>query len=147
MKKIVLISIIFVASVMTSCVQKFEYTLPLALNNLDLTLPKAGDGTESPVNYVQITSTGTWEAYLEPSVDGETWCWLEDHYIDKKGKKKYVGKVIAYYENTERGCKVRGSGTVWLPMRYLTTGSVRYATFTVRRVDTDDICIMRITQK
>lgn len=148
MKKIAFIlSIIFAVSLTTSCVQKFEYSIPLALNNLQLDLPKAGDGTDNPVHYIQITSTGTWEATLEPSVEGETWCWLEDFYLDKNGKKVKIAEVIDFYEGTERGCKVRGKGTLWLPMRYFASASERYATFTVRRVDTDDMRVMRITQK
>jgi len=147
MKKIVILSIIFVASVVTSCVQQFEYTIPLAVDNIERTWPKNGDNMEDPVDYVRITSNGKWEAKIIPAVQGETWCWIEDHYV-KKEKKYKVATITEYYEGTELGCKARGKGTVWLPVHYLRSSINRYATFIVRRVDGVDCeVVMRITQK
>lgn len=148
MKKLVILSIIFVASVVASCVKPFEYTIPLALDNIERTWPKNGANMEDPIDYVRITSNGTWEAKIIPAVQGESWCWIEGHYVDKKGNKVPVAEVIEYYEGTDKGCKARGKGTVWLPVHYLASGANRYATFIVRRVDGVDCeVVMRITQK
>ena len=148
MKKIaIILSMVFVASIVSSCVPKFEYTIPLAVDNLERTWPKNGNNAEDPIDYVQITSSGTWEAKLTPATEGESWCWIEDHYVDKKGNKVKVAEYVEFYEGTERCCKVRGTGTVWLPIHYMQSSFTRYATLNVRRVDADVHVVMRITQK
>ena len=148
MKKIaIILSMVFVASIVSSCVPKFEYTIPLAVDNIERTWPANGYKAEDPVDYVRITSCGTWEATLTPSVEGESWCWIEDHYLDKQGNKVKVVECLEFYEGSERCCKVRGTGTVWLPIHYMATSFTRYATLNVRRVDTSDHVVMRITQK
>lgn len=148
MKKIVILSIIFMASVVTSCVKDFEYTIPLAVDNIERTWPKNGANLEDPVDYVKITSSGTWEAKLIPAKEGETWCYIKDHYLDKKGVQHKVAEITGYYEGTDLGCKARATGTVWLPIHYTRTGTNRYATLIVRRVDGVDCeVVMRITQK
>jgi hypothetical protein len=84
MKKIsIILSVLLAACVATSCQEPFTPTRTLALNNYDLTLPKTdADGN---VHFIQITSTGPWEATLD-IVDtddyGFVWCWLEPFYTE-----------------------------------------------------------------
>lgn len=165
MRKIGLIVLVMaVACTITSCREKFKYTIPLAFNNYDLIISKNGDGsgpkegeedefgniidtnTESTC-YIQVTSSGTWELELIPAVEGEGWCRWDDHWVDNKGKKHYVVKIVGYYEGTNRANKVRGTGTVWVPMRFGNAKEARYATCVARRVDTGYTCVMRIWQQ
>ncbi len=147
MKKIlVILSVLFAASVVTSCQKPFEWSIPLALNNIKLTLPKqVTEGVSVSTHYIQVTSTGTWEAYLETE-SGACWCWLQDHYLDGNGNKVYIVEVLGYDEvgNINR---VRGKGNVYLPMEYMdNSGDVRNALFTVERHDTGHKCVMSISQ-
>lgn len=167
MKKIsIILSVLFAACVATSCVKPFEYSISLALNNYDLSLPKSTGNINGNIHYIQITSTGEWEATLEHAKEGEIWCWLQDYYMqdvkDANGsvikdensnpiqEKVYVANGVKIFEggSDTQFCVVRGSGTVFLPMGYMDNNgtTVRYATFSVRRLDTGETKIMNITQ-
>ncbi len=153
MKKLsIILATLFAAGVMTSCVEPFEYDLSLALNNSVLVLPKVVNtdpATPTPYyNHTQVTSNGTWEATIE-TADGQTWCWLTDRYMDYKNDKEVVVKnlkIVKYFEDGVKGYKVRGNGTLFLPICYM-SGGPRYAILTVRRVDTGETLTMRIDQK
>jgi hypothetical protein len=171
MKKILaILTVIFTTSVVTSCVKPFEYSEPLTLDNYDLTIPKTakkkGVNGEN-IHYFHITATGPWEATLIQQVDGETWCWLDDHYskalTDENGQqiKDEYGRIqtenIKVVEGVEffpggeelgRYRRVRGgAGVTDLPMEYVDNqGTKRYATLRVRRLDMDYEKITNITQ-
>ena len=154
------------ACVLTSCQKPFEPTISLALNNFELSLPKTTNVLSGNIHYIQITSTGPWEATLETAKAGEIWCWLQDYYgVPKKDEngvvmkdefdntimdRVYVAEGIEIFEggSEEQFCKVKGSGTVFLPMGYMDNngGSLRYATFYVRRTDTGESRVMSISQ-
>ena len=167
MKKIsIILSVLFAACVATSCVKPFEYSISLALNNYDLSLPKTTGNIDGNIHYIQITSTGEWEATLEHAKAGETWCWLVDYYLknakDENGntlydennnpikEKVYVAEGIEVFVGGSESqfCKVRGSGTIFLPMGYMDNygATPRYATFSVRRLDNGEVKVMNITQ-
>ena len=157
MKKIyVILTLMFVASVATSCVKPFEPTISLALNNTELSIP-ASTAELYPTHFIQVTSNGSWEATLETYGENETWCSIEDYYLTTitnedgivEEIKHYVAnvKVVECFENSNKGCKVQGTGTVFLPLHYNAAGSKRYAVFTVRRADTGELCVMRIVQQ
>ena len=168
MKKILAIFTVMIAmSVATSCVKPYEFTEPLTVDNYDLTIPKSakkkGVNGEN-LHYLYITATGPWEATLKTQVDGETWCWLNDHY--KVAQKDEAGNVIkdeygrvqtnsvkvaegvAYFEGSDKFCTVRGeAGATYLPMEYNDNhGNLRYAVLHVRRLDMDYEKFINITQ-
>ena len=168
MKKILaILTVIFAAGVATSCVKPYEITEPLTLDNYDLTIPKTaskkGINGEN-IHYFHITATGPWEAVLTQQVDGEVWCWLDDHYsVAKKDEygnqvKDEYGRVqttsvkiaegVEYFEGSDKFCKIRGgAGKTFLPMEYNDNqGSVRYAVLQVRRLDMDYEKFTNITQ-
>jgi hypothetical protein len=167
MKKIlVILTVIFAATVVTSCVKPFEPTISLSISNRALALKAAPDahpdGIPGNFQYIQICSTGTWEATIETE-DGTAWCWLNDHYltarkgadgkvlVDEMGMvitdKTYIVEGIEKFKGTDKFCKVRGTGMVYLPMQFTSNPPVvRYATFYVRRVDTGEVCEMKIKQ-
>ena len=157
MKKIyVILMLAFVATVATSCVKPFEPTITLALNNTELTLP-ASTEKAYPTHFIQVTSNGSWEATLETYGENETWCAIEDYYVttytNEDGLAEEIHNpvanvtVIERFPNSDKGCKVQGTGTVYLPLHYNAAGSKRYAVFSVRRVDTGEVCVMRIVQQ
>ena len=98
MKKILaILTVLFIAGAATSCKKATDYqiTEPLTLDNYDLTIPKTaskkGVNGEN-IHYVHITATGPWEAVLTQQVDGEIWCWFDDHY--SVAKKDEYGQQI-----------------------------------------------------
>ncbi len=169
MKKILaILAVVFTTSVVTSCVQSFEFTQPLTLDNYDLTIPKTaskkGVNGEN-VHYIHITATGPWEITLSHQVKGEIWCWLHDHYTsakkDENGnaiKDEYghydvetvkVAEGVETFEGSDKFCKIRGgAGVTYLPMEYQDnqSGAVRYATLRIRRLDMDYEKFINITQ-
>jgi hypothetical protein len=173
MKKILaILTVLFIAGAATSCKKATDYQLtePLTLDNYDLTIPKTaskkGVNGEN-IHYFHITSTGPWEAVLTQQVDGETWCWLDDHYskalTDETGaqiKDEYgriqtedikVAEGVEFFPGGEeqgKYCRVRGNaGVTYLPMEYNdNSGVVRYATLRVRRLDMDYEKFTNITQ-
>ena len=173
MKKILAILIVvFAASVAISCVKPFEYSMPLALDNYDLTLSKVA--SKQGVNgenfhYIHIIATGPWEATISHQVEGEVWCWLEDHFTEAKKDefgnpiKDELGNVetitakgvegvetfpVSEGEQTDKYRRVRGNaGKTYLPLEYQQNGtSLRYAVLRVRRLDIDYEKFMTITQ-
>ena len=168
MKKILaILTVVFAAVVATSCSKDFQYTEPLTLDNYDLTIPKTANkkGVNGEnLHYHLITATGPWEATLKTQVDGEIWCWLNDHYSvalkDEYGNtlKDEYGRVqttsvkiaegVEYFEGSDKFCKIRGgAGKTFLPMEYNDNqGSVRYAVLQVRRLDMDYEKFTNITQ-
>lgn len=149
MKKIAIILSIMMACVATSCVKPFEYTIGLALDNHEVNIPKSVADTTEPIHYAHITSNGKWEATLVTE-DGNSWCWLQEYYIDANGNKVKVVEPVQAYDGMEemgRWTKVKGKGTLWLPIAYVTASANRYATLTVRNTSTGEVCQMRITQK
>lgn len=168
MKKIlVMLSVLFAATALTSCMRPYEPTISLAINNRVLYLRAIAyahpDGLPGNYHYIQITSTGSWEATLETE-DGTAWCWLNDFYLkvlkDENGvplkdelgnlvtERVYIAKgVEAIGDSDTNFRKVKGTGTVFLPMMYNNSqGKDRYATFYVRRPDTGELCVMNIKQ-
>lgn len=150
MKKILMyISVLFVAMSVSSCVEPFEYTTSLALNNRLLSLPKiAPDYTGKGIHYAQVTSTGTWELYIETESNVQ-WCYFLASYTDNTtGEEIQVVEPLEYNEEGKI-IKVRGTGTVFVPVEYTDNGGVveRVAYITATREDTGDECIMKITQK
>ena len=173
MKKILaILTVLFIAGAATSCKKATDYQLsePLTLDNYDLTIPKTaskkGINGEN-IHYFHITATGPWEAVLTQQVDGETWCWLDDHYsvaaTDAAGNqiKDEYGRVqteeikvvegVEHFPGGEADGKyrvVRGNaGVTYLPMEYNdNAGTVRYATLRVRRTDMDYEKFTNITQ-
>ena len=170
MKKILaILTVLFIAGAATSCKKATDYQIesPLTLDNYDLTIPKTA--SEKGVNgenihYVHITATGPWEAVLTQQVDGEIWCWFDDHYsVAKKDEygqqiKDEFGRIetedikvvdgVEYFEGTDKWRVVRGgAGVTYLPMEYNDNqGSVRYATLRVYRTDMDYELFTNITQ-
>ena len=170
MKKILaILTVLFVAGAATSCKKATDYQIesPLTLDNYDLTIPKTaskkGVNGEN-IHYVHITATGPWEAVLTQQVDGEIWCWFDDHYsVAKKDEygqqiKDEFGRIetedikvvdgVEYFEGTDKWRVVRGgAGVTYLPMEYNDNqGSVRYATLRVYRTDMDYELFTNITQ-
>ena len=170
MKKILaILTVLFIAGAATSCKKATDYQLtePLTLDNYDLTIPKTaskkGVNGEN-IHYVHITATGPWEAVLTQQVDGEIWCWFDDHYsVAKKDEygqqiKDEFGRIetedikvvdgVEYFEGTDKWRVVRGgAGVTYLPMEYNDNqGSVRYATLRVYRTDMDYELFTNITQ-
>ena len=173
MKKILaILTVLFIAGAATSCKKATDYqiTEPLTLDNYDLTIPKTaskkGVNGEN-IHYVHITATGPWEAVLTQQVDGEIWCWFDDHYsVAKKDEygqqiKDEFGRIetenikvvdgVEFFpggESDGKYQKVRGgAGVTYLPMEYNDNqGSVRYATLRVRRTDIDYELFTNITQ-
>lgn len=167
MKKIlVILTVIFAASVATSCVKPFESQISLSVSNrtLDLAAAPAAhpDGIPGNFQYIQICSTGSWEATIETE-DGTAWCWLNDHYltaqkgpdgkplVDEMGmvitNKTYIVEGVEKFTGTDKFRKVRGSGMVYLPMQFNSNPpAIRYATFYVRSTDTGEVCEMKIRQ-
>lgn len=147
MKKIALILTVVVAFVATSCQNDFKPTITLACDNQEVNIPKSVSDTAEPVHYARITSNGRWEATLETE-NGNSWCWLREYYTDSKGNKVNVVTPISSFEGMEgRWNKVKGKGTVFLPICYVTSSSTRYALLTVRNTDTGESIQLRITQK
>lgn len=149
MKKIAFILSVVVAYVAVSCVKPFEYSITLALDNTEVNIPKSVADTTEPIHYARITSNGNWEATLVTE-NGDAWCWLQEYYTDVNGNKVYHVTPVSAFEGMEsmgRWNKVQGSGTLWLPIVYVTASANRYALLTVRNTDTGEVCKMRITQK
>lgn len=170
MKKILaILTVLFIAGAATSCKKATDYELTelLTVDNYDLTIPKSA--TKKGVNgenihYFHITATGPWEAIITPQVDGEIWCWFDDHYSvalkDEAGNqiKDEYGRIqtedikvvdgVSTFEGTEKWQVVRGgAGVTYLPMEYNdNAGTVRYATFRIRRTDVDYEKFTNITQ-
>ena len=170
MKKILaILTVLFIAGAATSCKKATDYQIesPLTLDNYDLTIPKTaskkGVNGEN-IHYIHITATGPWEAVLTQQVDGEIWCWFDDHYsVAKKDEygqqiKDEYGRIetenikvvdgVEYFEGTDKWRVVRGgAGVTYLPMEYNDNqGSVRYATLRVYRTDMDYELFTNITQ-
>ena len=173
MKKILaILTVLFIAGAATSCKKATDYQLtePLTLDNYDLTIPKTaskkGINGEN-IHYFHITATGPWEAVLTQQVDGEVWCWLDDHYsvakVDAAGNqvKDEYGRIeteeievvegVEFFPGGEADGKYRvvrgGAGVTYLPMEYNdNAGTVRYATLRVRRTDIDCEKFTNITQ-
>lgn len=147
----IIIAIVFATSLLISCKRGYEPTIELATDNFELQLPKSLTNVEEYVYYARVSSNGEWEATLELELDGESWCWFQEYYVDAKGNKVQVVTPVQAFdgeEETRKWCKIKGSGTVWVPIRYVTTASERHAVMMLRR--TDDVkkqCVMYITQK
>ena len=149
MKKIAIILSVVMACIATSCVKPYEHPT-LALDNFEVNLPLSVSDTSEPIYYAHITSNGNWTAKLELEDAATTWCWLQEYAIDKDGNRYEVVTPISCFEGMEgmgRWNKVQGSGSVWLPIRFLTAPKARYALLIVTNTDTGEICKMRITQK
>ena len=173
MKKILaILTVLFIAGATTSCKMATDYQLtePLTLDNYDLTIPKTANKkgiNGENIHYFCITATGPWEATITQQVDGEIWCWLDDHYSeaakDEYGNqiKDEYGRVqtvnikvvdgVEYFPGGEDDGKFRvvrgGAGVTYLPMEYNDTqGTVRYATLRVRRTDINYEKFTNITQ-
>lgn len=150
MKKIAILLSLVVAFVFASCEKRFEFDKnSISLDNAEVNLPKSVSDTAEPVHYAKITTGGSWEATLE-TANGNSWCWLQEYYIDAKGEKVQVVEPVQSFEGMEemgRWNKVKGNGTVWLPIGYVTASANRYAVLTVRHTGTGEIVRMRITQK
>lgn len=171
MKKILaILTVLFIAGAATSCKKATDYQLtePLTLDNYDLTIPKTANKkgiNGENIHYFCITATGPWEAELTTQVDGEIWCWFDDHYSeaakDEYGNqiKDEYGRIqtvetkvvdgVEYYEgSTDKWKVVRGNaGVTYLPMEYNDNqGVARYATLRVRRTDIDYEKFTNITQ-
>lgn len=146
MKKLSIILALIAAVAMSSCNKPHETTISLALNNDVVDLEKSHNSKEL-VQYARVTSNGSWVATLETE-DGRTWCWLNTFYTDSKGNKVSIKGLqpVAYYDGTELVCKVKGSGTIDVPIAFGTTSENRYAVFTVYRPDTGERCSMRLDQ-
>ena len=146
MKKLSIIFAIVFAALLTSCVG-YEPEIELATDNFELQLSKA-PGAEEPIYYVRITSNGEWEASLETET-GDSWCWFQEYYLDSKGNAVQVVTPVETFEGLDnKWCKVRGTGTVSIPLRYVNAASERHAVIMVRRIDgVDKKCVMFITQK
>lgn len=149
MKKIAFILSVMVASIALSCVKPFEYSIPLALDNFEVNIPKTVADTTEPIHYIHITSNGNWEATLITE-NKDAWCWLQDYYVDAYGNYVYHVTPISAFEGLAemgRWNVVQGSGTLYLPLVYTTAAVNRYAKLIVRNTDTGDVREMRITQK
>ena len=170
MKKILaILTVLFIAGAATSCKKATDYQLtePLTLDNYDLTIPKTANKkgiNGENIHYFQITATGPWEAPITQQVDGEIWCWFDDHYSeaakDEYGNqiKDEYGRVqtvdikvvegVECFEGSDKWKVVRGNaGVTYLPMEYNDNqGTVRYATLRVRRTDINYEKFTNITQ-
>jgi hypothetical protein len=75
---------------------------------------------------------------------------IYDEYKNPVTEKVYVvdGVEVFVGGSEEQFCKVRGTGTLFLPLSYMDNNgtSKRYATFTVRRLDTGETRVMNISQ-
>ena len=173
MKKILaILTVLFIAGAATSCKKATDYQLtePLTVDNYDLTIPKTANKkglNGENIHYFHITATGPWEAVLELQNKDEVWCWLNDYYSVAQ-KDEYGNQIKDEYERVqteqvkvaegieffpggeEQGkyYKVRGNaGVTYLPMQYNdNAGTVRYATFRVRRTDINFEVFTNITQ-
>ena len=149
MKKIAIILSLVVAYIATSCVKPFEEPNTIAADNYEVNLPKSVSDTSEPVHYAHISSNGNWTASLETQ-DGNSWCWLQEYYLDAKGNQVNVVTPISAFDGMEdmgRWNKVKGSGSLYLPIRFVTSSINRYAVLILTNTDTGDQVIMRITQK
>lgn len=170
MKKILaILTVLFIAGATTSCKMATDYQLtePLTLDNYDLTIPKTANKkgiNGENIHYFQITATGPWEATITQQVDGEIWCWFDDHYSEAQ-KDEYGNQIkdewgrvqtvdikvvegVEYFEGSDKWKVVRGNaGVTYLPMEYNDNqGTVRYATLRVRRTDINYEKFTNITQ-
>lgn len=151
MKKIAIILSVVVACIATSCVKPYKEPNALTLDNTEVNLPKSVSDTSDPVHYVHITSNGSWTAKLETE-DNNSWCWLEDSYVNTSGNRVKVVKGVTYVSGypvegmTDRFVEVKGSGSVYLPLHYLTANSNRYAVLIVTHSSGKQY-VLRITQK
>lgn len=145
MKKLyVILAVVLTAMVMSSC-DTTEGTISLALNNDVVDLPKSLVD-KALVHYAQVTSNGTWEATLETE-DGTSWCWLETSYTNSKGETIAIkGLTPIAYDDGGLVRKVKGTGTIFVPIVYSPTSATKYAVFTVYRPDTGERCSMRLDQ-
>lgn len=151
MKKILLLLIAAVAVVSCDLSDRtFKPSIPLAVDNLEVNLPKSVADTSEPTYYCRVTSTGRWEASIETQT-GDIWCWLQEDANDVKGNRYEVATPIEAFEGMEemgRWSKVQGeAGTTWLPIRFLTSSVVRYGAVTLRNLDSGEVLVLRITQK
>lgn len=152
MKKIAILLSLVAAFVLVSCDNErlFEYDKDtIKLDNAEVNLPKSVSDTAEPIHYVHITTGGEWEATLE-TANGNSWCWIQNYYVDAKGQNVYVATPLESFDGMEemgRWCKVKGSGTVYLPLGYLTASANRYGVLKVRLINTGEVVTMRITQK
>lgn len=150
MKKIAIILSLVVAFVLVSCEKHYEFDKnTISLDNAEVNLPKSVSDTAEPVHYIHITTGGEWEATLETQ-DGNSWCWIQEYYVDTKGQNVYVATPLESFEGMEemgRWNKVKGKGTVYLPLCYVTANANRYGVLKVRLIGTDEVAVMRITQK
>ena len=153
MKKIAILISVIMACIATSCnkVRTFDPSIVLSLDNAEVNLPKSVSDTAEPVHYIHITSNGKWEATLETQ-DGNSWCWIQEYYLDSKGNKVFVAEPLEAFDGMEemgRWNKVKGNGSVYLPLYYVTANANRYGILKVRRTDTNkaEVVTMRITQK
>lgn len=151
MKKILLLLIAAVAVVSCDLSDRtFKPSISLAVDNLEVNLPKSVADTAEPTHYCRITSTGRWEATLETQT-GDVWCWLQEYATNIKGETYYMATPVEAFEGMEemgRWSKVQGEkGTTWLPIRFLTSSVVRYGALTLRNLDTGEVLVLRITQK
>ena len=149
MKKIAIILSLVVAYIATSCVKPFEEPNTIATDNYEVNLPKSVSDTSEPVHYAHISSNGNWTAKLELE-DGNSWCWLQEYYLDANGNQVNVVTPISAFDGMEemgRWNKVKGSGSLYLPIRFVTSSINRYAVLILTNTDTGDKVIMRITQK
>lgn len=154
MKRIsIILAVIFAIGVTTSCVQPWKNEVSLALDNDVVLLPMSlnVDPPVNPpyVNFTLVSSTGPWEATIETQ-DGSSWCWLANYYEEEHGEEKvkvYIKglKVVEYFSDGEKACKLRGNGYMPLYIYYM-PGGPRYAMLTVRRTDTGEVCTMRLDQ-
>lgn len=154
MKKLyIILTVVLALGVTTSCVKPFEHTTSLAINGIVRDLPTAHNSKEL-IEYVQVVSDGSWIAMIEQPTSGEATLinfWLETSYV-KNGKTVQINnlKPLAYYQidgvDSELLCKVKGTGSTFVPIRYVETTSTRYATFTVYRPDTGERCSIRLDQ-
>lgn len=146
----IIIAIIVATSLFSSCKRGYEPTIELATDNFELQLSKSPTA-EEPIYYARISSNGSWEATLEIELQGESWCWFQEYYVDSKGNKVQVVTPVEAFDGMEeqgRWCKIRGTGTVWVPLRYVTASVERHAVMMLRRTDgVDKRCNMYITQK
>ena len=151
MKKILLLLIAAVAVVSCDLSDRtFKPSIPLAVDNLEVNLPKSVADTSEPTYYCRVTSTGRWEASIETQT-GDIWCWLQEYANDVKGNRYEVATPIEAFEGMEemgRWSKVQGeAGTTWLPIRFLTSSVVSYGAVTLRNLDSGEVLVLRITQK
>ena len=67
-------AVLVVAVVATSCREKFEWSIPLAVNSTEITRLDVNGGHQ----YVTVFSTGDWSCRLLPVVEGDdiSWCRL-----------------------------------------------------------------------